>query len=963
MKNLMILIFVLTGMMIVGIQTGFTQYQWSNEVFITQGNNPDMVVDPATGRLHIIAMTTTGVKYVVADRNGKVLFQEMVPGTEKDSGMYRFGATIAIDSKKMPHIGFRENAFDNYYDIFYTYKSESGWSKRLQLGDNVHRGYVVQVAIDSTDRVHFAHGSTDPATNYGPIHYYIIQNNKVIFDQHDIMQIRGDERLAMDVTPQGIVELVTGDLSYPSTGGPIFYWRSSAPGEKLIYKGDIHSSDARGGSNGSPDLFIDAAGYVHVCYGAELDISVPIAPTVRYSRIKAGSVQRDTHVTDSGELEGQKFPVGIGSLAASEDAFKIVVAYLATETGQLYARLSQTGGATWEAPVRLADGWNHAEGRNKQIVRAYRSNFYVLYPSGSGIKLRYLKMTVNTPPIAKIGGPYTGNEGTPVQFNASASSDPDGTIMKYLWDFQNDGVWDDTTTAPIVAYIYNDDFSGIVKLKVIDSEDDFAVDSTTVTISNVAPTAEAGGPYSGKWATNISLNGNATDPSSQDALALKYEWDLDNDGIFESIGKNVVAKYTQTERHLVWLKVTDDENGVGLDSATVVIDNEPPVVTQIPNQSMRKGESFKAITLDDYVTDPDNADDQIIWSVADNNHVNIVITNRVAKVAVINTNWVGSDTVLFIAKDPGDRADTSATIFSVTPGNQPPVLSKIPEQTILENEKFNSIHLDNYVNDPDNSDDQISWSYRGNQQLSITMNNRILTVAVADSEWAGSETVKFIATDPEGLKDSTTTIFTIVALNDPPIVSRIPNQTITPGNTFQPINLDDYVQDADNMDNEMTWTAFGGVELQVQIANRVATVMIPRADWLGSETIIFYARDPWGLTGNSIAVFTVQSSTDVAEENKELPTKFALYPNFPNPFNPDTWISFDVPEVSQVRIAIYNRLGQKVRALLDETKPAGRYRQKWDGTDDWGRKVSSGVYFYRLETNNFTATNKMILIL
>ncbi|HEX9970964.1 MAG TPA: PKD domain-containing protein, partial [bacterium] len=702
-------------------------------------------------------------------------------------------------------------------------------------------------------------------------------------------------------------------------------------------------------------------------YGAGNDNTVAIGPTVRYCLIKNGIKIRDVRITDSGELNGDftagGFPVGVASLAASEHGLIIVAAYLTEVSGSFRARHSEDGGKTWSEPIQLGKGWDWADARNKQIVRAYRSNFYVLYPSGSGIKLRYLKMTINQPPVAEIGGPYSGKEGTPVQFNASASSDPDGNIVKYIWDFQNDGVWDDTTTTPTHSFAYSDDFSGLAKLKVLDGDDDFATDSTTITISNVAPTAEAGGPYSGKWATNISLTGSATDPGTQDVLTLKYEWDLNNDGIYETIGKNVQANYTQGERHTVWLKVTDDENGVGLDSATVVIRNEPPIVTQIPNQAVRKGESFKSITLDDYVTDPDNLDDQIIWTIADNKHVNIVITNRVAKVTVIDVNWVGSDTVLFIAKDPGDRADTSATIFSITPSNQPPVLTKIPEQTILENELFKSVNLDDYVNDPDNSDDQLSWRFRGNQQLRVTITNRILQIVVADSEWAGSESVTFIATDPEGLKDSTKTVFTIVALNDPPVVSRIPNQTITPGNTFQPINLDDYVTDADNKDNEMTWTPFGSVQLQVQIVNRIAIITVPSPDWLGSETIIFYAKDPWGLTGNSITVFTVQNSTDVTEENESLPTKFALHPNFPNPFNPDTWISFDVPEISQVRISIYNRLGQKVRTLIDETKPAGRFQMKWNGADDFGRRVSSGIYFYQLETDKFTATKKMILIM
>ena len=964
MKYSFILIILLAGIMIYGVPGGSAQFQWSNEISITPGNTPDMVIDPTTGQLHIVAMTTGGVKYVVTDRNGNVLSQEIVPGTEKDSGMWRFGATIAIDSKKMPHIGFRENVFGNYYDIFYTYKSESGWSKPLQIGDNVHRGYVVRVAIDGADRVHFCHSSTDPVSNIGPIHYYIIQNNKIIFDQHDIMQIRGDERFEMDVTPDGIVELVSGDLSYPSAGGPIFYWRSSAPGSKLIYKGDIHSHEAQGGANGSPDLFIDAAGYVHVCYGAELDYSVADPPTVRYSRIKDGSVLRDIHVTDSGELQEWKVPVGVASLAASEDAFKIVVAYLVSETGPLYARLSQSGGATWEAPVRLADGWNNAEARNKQIVRAYRSNFYVLYPSGSGIKLRYLKMTINEPPIAKIGGPYSGTEGSPVQFDASASSDPDGTIVSFIWDFQNDGVWDDTTTTPITSFTYPDDFTGMAKLKVIDGEGDVAFDSTGVVITNVAPTADAGGPYYGNWATSINLTGSATDPGILDVPTLKYEWDLDNDGIYETVGKNVQASYSRGERHIVWLKVTDKDNGVGVDSATVIIMNEPPVVAQIPNQSIRKGESFKPITLDNYVTDPDNSVDQIVWTYANNNHVNIAITNRVANITVKDVNWVGSDTVLFIATDPGDRADTSSTVFSVTPENQPPVVSKIPEQTILENEEFKPVNLDDYVQDPDNSNDQISWRFRGNQELIVTIDNRMLYVAVPDSEWAGSESITLIATDPEGLKDSTTAVYTVIGINDPPIVTRIPNQTIAPGGEFQPINLDDYVHDADNTKDEITWTAFGAVELRVQIVNRVATVNVPSPEWTGSETIIFYARDPWGLTGSSITVFTVQVSTDVTtDDSQRLPTKFALHPNYPNPFNPDTWIAYDVPEVSQVRISIYNRLGQKVRTLIDETKPAGRFQIKWNGCDDFGRKVSSGIYFYQIESDKYTATRKMILIM
>lgn len=938
------------------------QLPWSDEIFISQGNTPDLVIDPSDGRLHLTVMTNSGVKYIVTNSKGVILNQELVPNTQSDRGMWKFGASLTIDSQKMPHIGFRENEFDVIYDIFYTYKSATGWSTPLKIADNIYRGYVVRLASDSTNRIHFAHGAiTDEETITGPIYYYIIQNNKVILKQTNIKQIRGDERFELDATRAGIVELVTSDYSYPQEGGPIFYWRSSAPGAQMSYRGDIHADDARGGANGSADLFIDARGNVHVCYGAEIDNSVYYPPTVRYARIDNGVKVRDTRVTTSGELTGWKIPVGVASVAASEDGTKVVVAYLKSETGPLMARLSENGGLSWGEPVRLADGWDTAEARNKHIVRAYRSNFYVLYPSASGVKLRYLRLTPNELPIAKAGGPYTSTEGTAVTFDASASSDPDGAILSYIWDFQADGSWDDTTTTPTHTFIYRDDFAGKMRLKIIDNEDAVAVDSAVVTITNLPPSADAGGPYTGNWNTPIQFTGSATDPGALDVL--NYQWDLDNDGIFETIGQTPQQSYAQGERHTIWLKVVDDDGGVGLDSAQVIIANEPPMISQIPAQSIIKGQSFSQINLDDFVSDPDNADDQIQWQVIGNDYVNVSITNRIAKITVKNTQWVGTDTVQFIATDPGSRSDSSSTTFTVQPSNQPPRIDQIADQTILENERFMDIQLDAFVTDPDNADSELRWSFYGNKELLVTINSRVVHIAVPDSEWQGQEKITFVATDPGGLKDSTRATFTVIALNDPPVVSHIPDQTIQPGGSFTTIKLDDYVFDADNQKEEMIWSAFGALELQVQIIDRIATVVVPNPEWLGQETIIFYAKDPWGLSGSSITNFAVKQPTSVATDESSVPVDFALHPNYPNPFNPETWISYDVPEPTSVKLVIYNRLGQKVRTLVDDTKPAGRYQIRWNGCDDNGQRVTSGVYFYQLESSKYNATRKMILLM
>lgn len=93
-----------------------------------------------------------------------------------------------------------------------------------------------------------------------------------------------------------------------------------------------------------------------------------------------------------------------------------------------------------------------------------------------------------------------------------------------------------------------------------------------------------------------------------------------------------------------------------------------------------------------------------------------------------------------------------------------------------------------------------------------------------------------------------------------------------------------------------------------------------------------------------------------------MPARFDLDQNYPNPFNPVTTISYSLPKSQQVRLAIYNVLGQSVRHLVDANQPAGSYSIEWDGRDDNQSGVPSGVYFYRISTEGFVESRKMILL-
>lgn len=113
----------------------------------------------------------------------------------------------------------------------------------------------------------------------------------------------------------------------------------------------------------------------------------------------------------------------------------------------------------------------------------------------------------------------------------------------------------------------------------------------------------------------------------------------------------------------------------------------------------------------------------------------------------------------------------------------------------------------------------------------------------------------------------------------------------------------------------------------------------------------------------NVAEFVTDASTDVdANEDSFIPDDYNLYQCYPNPFNARTTIVFDLPRFEQVEIEIYNILGQKVKSFNKSGMEPGRHRWIWDGTDFNNQEVSSGVYFYLLQTTNFSAFKKMLLL-
>jgi Secretion system C-terminal sorting domain len=126
-----------------------------------------------------------------------------------------------------------------------------------------------------------------------------------------------------------------------------------------------------------------------------------------------------------------------------------------------------------------------------------------------------------------------------------------------------------------------------------------------------------------------------------------------------------------------------------------------------------------------------------------------------------------------------------------------------------------------------------------------------------------------------------------------------------------------------------------------------------------SDTLVFYSNS---ISNNySYIIVEGDGSTDV-EEDELLLNDFVLYQNYPNPFNPTTKIDYYVPKTSLVSLKIYDLMGRQIKNLIEEEQIKGNHSVTWDGTNDENRKVTSSIYFYKLETRENRIIRKMVLI-
>ena len=174
--------------------------------------------------------------------------------------------------------------------------------------------------------------------------------------------------------------------------------------------------------------------------------------------------------------------------------------------------------------------------------------------------------------------------------------------------------------------------------------------------------------------------------------------------------------------------------------------------------------------------------------------------------------------------------------------------------------------------------------------------------------------------------------------------------------TVIPILANDYDPDGDYIHLvSISWPQNGTIEINPDSTSITYT---PDTLFAGNDTLVYSIKDSSEFVDSAYVFITVDEPQSIFGQSAGKPNRFALHPNYPNPFNPTTVISYQLSAVSQVELSIYNLLGQKVATLVNSRKAAGEHQVKWDASG-----YAGGVYYYRLNTDaGFVITRKLVLL-
>lgn len=427
----------------------------------------------------------------------------------------------------------------------------------------------------------------------------------------------------------------------------------------------------------------------------------------------------------------------------------------------------------------------------------------------------------NAAPIAEFSClPTEGIEPLTIECTSTSYDTIPGQELTHNWRFFGGVPFSPEGDVVNVTYIVSAVY--IVELTVTDPFDHTSDPVTTmIYVNDATPQADFNyTPENPNDHQEITFDGSLSENLSYDTIA-EYCWDFGDgtetycDGSVVCTGAEdscvtAVYSYPTFGDYDVTLTVTDvdgEETGEETKTVSVSYEDDAPIVSGIPNQTIEEGGSFTTFDLDDYLTELDG--EEVMWDFGGETDLIINIDNEnVVTVSTPNENWNGEETISFIAVDisVGLLSDSEDVTFTVTPVNDAPVVNGIPDQRIDEGENFTTFDLDDNLTEVDG--DEIIWAYAGNVQLTVSIDgDNVVTITPPSESWDGREVISFIATDNniEGLSDFDIATFTIIGINDLPTLN-ISDKVVEEDSGVTVFNLNESAADIEDIFENLIFT-------------------------------------------------------------------------------------------------------------------------------------------------------------
>jgi pentapeptide MXKDX repeat protein len=475
------------------------------------------------------------------------------------------------------------------------------------------------------------------------------------------------------------------------------------------------------------------------------------------------------------------------------------------------------------------------------------------------------RLTINTPPVANADGPYFGDEGDEITLYGSGSSDPDGHALTYAWDFGEGNIGSGITD----THTYSDNGEYVVTLTVTDTLGASDSQTTTATISNVAPTVEAGDDQAANEGDTVELATTFTDPGSADTHTATIDW---GDGTPVEAGTVVEPTdtvsgtvsgshaYGDDGSYTVTVTVTDDDGGSAQDTFFVTVVNVAPTVMPV-NSSAYTGDETTPILVAEF-TDPGFLDTHtaviINWGDGTSSVGSVTEPTDTEPGKVYGTHSYAAPSMytvtVQVCDDENACAQTSSSSVTVVdPPNQPPVAD--PGGPYSADEGAPITFDGTGSSDPDGDALTYAWDFGDGDTGSGSTVDHIY----ADD---GQYIVTLTVTDPTGSGESNSQTTTATISNVAPTVNAGDNQAVSAGD---PVNVSATFSDPGSADTHTATIDWGDGTVEPGTVDETTGTVSGSHAYLndGSYTVTVTVTDDDGGSGDD--TFTVTVVTAVSD--------------------------------------------------------------------------------------------------